>query len=240
MTKLDVINRIRALASARGGHVSFDAFLRETGIKDKWLRGQEWYSGWNSLLSEVGLETRAFSRARTPLDTVAESVASLTERLGKWPTEDDIRRARARDRSFPSVQVVGRFRRSGALARAVVELAEGSGRFLSAAAIAKPHLVAEPDPEAASSKERVKGYVYMYRSGRRYKVGKTSDPSRRFREVGLVLPDETHFVHSIPTDDPTGIEAYWHERFSSKRVRNTEFFELDSSDVQAFKRRKYQ
>jgi hypothetical protein len=30
------------------------------------------------------------------------------------------------------------------------------------------------------------------------------------------------------------------KRFDSKRVRNTEFFELDASDVAAFKRRKYQ
>ena len=30
------------------------------------------------------------------------------------------------------------------------------------------------------------------------------------------------------------------KRFDSKRVRNTEFFELGASDVAAFKRRKYQ
>ena len=34
--------------------------------------------------------------------------------------------------------------------------------------------------------------------------------------------------------------SYWHGRFVLKRVPDTEFFELDSSDVAAFKRRKYQ
>ena len=86
----------------------------------------------------------------------------------------------------------------------------------------------------------MKGYVYMLRSGRRYKIGKSTDPSRRYREVRSELPEETHQVHTIPTDDPAGIESYWHERFRAKRVRNTEFFELKASDVQAFKRRKYQ
>jgi hypothetical protein len=80
----------------------------------------------------------------------------------------------------------------------------------------------------------------MLRSGRRYKIGKSTDPSRRYREVKLELPDETHQVHTIATDDPAGIEAYWHARFAEKRVRNTEFFELEPTDVRAFKRRTYQ
>jgi hypothetical protein len=78
------------------------------------------------------------------------------------------------------------------------------------------------------------------RSGKRCKIGKSNSPSRRYREVRLDLPDETLLIHTIPTDDPAGIESYWHRRFSSKRVRETEFFELDAVDVAAFKRCKYQ
>lgn len=87
---------------------------------------------------------------------------------------------------------------------------------------------------------RIQGYVYMLRSGRKYKVGFTSSPVRRFREVKLELPDETTQVHTIPTDDPGGIEKYWHQRFKEKRIRDTEFFLLDADDVRAFKRRNYQ
>lgn len=80
------------------------------------MRGQEWFAGWNSLLSEIGLETRAFRKDATPLDTVAAAVAALIEELGKWPTDDDLRRARRRDESFPSLNVIARFRAGGVLA----------------------------------------------------------------------------------------------------------------------------
>jgi hypothetical protein len=80
--------------------------------------------------------------------------------------------------------------------------------------------------------------VYLLKSGRRYKIGRTNAVGRREYELGTKLPEESRTIHVIPTDDPAGIESYWHSRFASKRVRG-EWFELDVSDVQAFKRWKH-
>jgi hypothetical protein len=54
----------------------------------------------------------------------------------------------------------------------------------------------------------------------------------------IQLPVREELVHAIETDDPSGIEAYWHQRFKPRRA-NGEWFRLDPSDVTAFKRRSY-
>jgi hypothetical protein len=77
----------------------------------------------------------------------------------------------------------------------------------------------------------------LAKSGRHYKIGKTNSSGRREYELSIQLPEKLKMVHVISTDDPTGIEAYWHKRFESKRM-NGEWFELSQDDVRAFKRRR--
>ena len=76
------------------------------------------------------------------------------------------------------------------------------------------------------------------RSGKFYKVGRSTCAEKRAYEIQLVLPEKLTLIHKITTDDPVGIEAYWHRRFASKHT-NGEWFALTMTDVRAFKRRKF-
>ena len=57
-------------------------------------------------------------------------------------------------------------------------------------------------------------------------------------ELQIEVPEKAMLVHAINSDDPPGIEAYWHRRFEARR-RNGEWFELTAQDVAAFKRCKF-
>jgi len=73
------------------------------------------------------------------------------------------------------------------------------------------------------------------RSGRHYKIGRTISVGARERQLAIKIPVPPTTIHHIETDDPIGVEAYWHRRFADKRGEG-ERFDLSAEDISAFKR----
>jgi len=78
-------------------------------------------------------------------------------------------------------------------------------------------------------------FLFKHGTRREYKIGRTKNPLRRECELGIQLPEKLTPVLHIKSDDPAGIESYWHTRFATKR-KEGEWFALTPDDDRAFKR----
>ena len=169
------------------------------------------------------------------------ALMSLTRQLNRVPTTGDLRVKTANDPAFPDTRTVQRtFGDKDAMIEALsIYCASNVGyEDLAALFVAKAVVSGASTSRTNPKVEITDGFVYRIKSGRFYKIGKTNAAGRRERELAIQLPEQTKTVHVIKTDDPSGIEEYWHRRFAAKR-KNGEWFDLAVGDISAFRRRKF-
>jgi hypothetical protein len=235
LDKQHIIDEIKRTA-INGVALGKDRFEAETGIKKSDWWGIHWRS-WSDAAAEAGCESRQFNVAY-PDDFVLEKLVRFIRELGRYPSVVDLKmRARA-DAEFPTRNVFARLGKKAVLVERVASFCRQRSGFDDVLAICEattPNESSTPSPDAVEAEF---GFVYLIKSGRFYKIGRTNALGRREYELAIQLPEKAPTVHSIKTDDPEGIERYWHERFKDRRA-NGEWFELSPSDVAAFKRRKF-
>ena len=228
----------RAAAENGNGPLGIGRFEELTGISASAWLGRHW-TKWSEATAEAGIRSGRMNEAFDN-DFLLTILAELTRSCRRFPSKAETQIARARDSSIPNHKVFDRFGTKAARVEALRQFASDRAGFADL-----PALLPAPDTEAgvaeptvSASTELGDGFVYMMKLGKAYKVGRTFSVPRRHREITLELPQKPDVVHSIRTDDPDGIEAYWHRRFEKTRT-NGEWFALDAADVKAFKRRKF-
>lgn len=237
-TKQHVLAEIRRTARANGGRaLGRLRFEQETGIRYTEWYGRYW-KRWSDAVVEAGLAPNQM-QGRLDDDHLLSRYAGLVRACAAVPTSGDLLLKRRDDPTFPSRKVFDRFgSKSRLVARArdfCRDRAEWRDVFqVLSTVVPESQEFADRGAPAAPT-----GFVYLVRSGRYHKIGYTNSIGRREYELGIQLPEAVEVIHQIETDDPEGIEAYWHNRFAEKRARG-EWFKLTPADVAAFKRRRFQ
>lgn len=235
-TKEAIIAVYNDLVIKRGGKpIGEGLFRRETGVSSYYWRGGFWRS-WSEFQADSGHDPNS-PTDKIKDDTLLRRFAELAVEEGRIPTQADLKLKKKGDPSFPGEGV---FRRWGGRDMLLVRLAkycEGKERFAPVLEHLKQDFSSSLDHRIDSF--RIKGFVYLLRSGKHYKLGRTNATGRRLRELAIQLPQKPTTVHVIETDDPEGIEQYWHRRFAEKRL-DGEWFSLSAEDVSVFKKRRFQ
>lgn len=231
-----ILQEIQRIAKQNNGQApGLNVFVKETGIRrSDWL-GKYW-ARWGDALTEAGYAPNTL-QSKIDTDFVLRKLAEAYRHFGRFPTEAELRMFGQNDATFPSHSTFtnhfpSKTHRHVALQEWVLAHAE----FSDLERLQPEALPVEIASDQAVLKE---GWVYLMQSGPNYKIGRTDDLDRRVKQIGVILPDKTEYVHFIRTDDPPGIEQYWHRRFHDKRLKG-EWFKLSSADIRAFKRRKFQ
>jgi hypothetical protein len=235
MNKHEIVAAIQRLAKENGGQApGRQAFERATAIKMTawyphiWLR-------WGDALAEAGYAANLL-QTKTSDDALIEKYIGFTRELGRFPVEGEIRRKAREDRSFPSHSVFNRFGGKDKLIQTVAAHCRKASGFEDVLAFAAEHAKKFTPPEAVTREPKIAtGFVYLMKSGPHYKIGRTKSVGRRNSELAIKIPVPPTTIHNIETDDPVGVESYWHTRFADKRGEG-EWFVLSPEDVKAFKR----
>jgi hypothetical protein len=227
-----ILEEIRRLTKESSTPPGVLAFKRETGIQEHDWRGVYW-ARWGDALTEAGFAPNEW-QGKHSTELVFAKFIKACRHYSRVPTSAELQIYARGLEDFPGAKsLFGHFGSKEALLEHLRAWVTDKAEFADVA-----DMLGSGKAKAPSSNQK-EGLVYLIKSGGHYKIGRSDELERRVREIRISLPEAATLVHSIRTDDPAGIEAYWHRRFGEKRA-NGEWFKLTSADVAAFKRRKFQ
>lgn len=213
-------------------------FTSETGIKESDWCGKYW-TRWNDAIKESGYTPNEFQNAYEEKFLVEKLIGFIRE-IGHFPTRSEILMKSHQEPTFPSQKTFQRIGRRHQISRKIVEYCGKHEELIDIKDICLPlsKIEEKTNTEKTICEIQVIGTVYLMKTGKYYKIGRSNDADRRAYELRILMPEKLELIHKIKTDDPIGIEEYWHKRFKDKR-KNGEWFELTRQDIEIFRRRKF-
>jgi len=233
--RTQILNEIRRVATGQGKPPGRRVFERETGIRESEWRGVFW-ARWGDALVEAGLSANE-KQGQIQKEFILEKLAQAFRHYGRVPTTIELRMYRQVDPEFPVHSTLdNHFSNKAEMLERLRSWLYARREYGDVAALLPAGPITTRAVQATAVSE---GSVYLIKAGDYYKIGRSDELERRVKEIRIALPEAATLVHAIRTDDPPGIEAYWHRRFTDRRA-NGEWFKLLPADIAAFKRRKFQ
>ena len=235
--KAHILSEIcRTATENGGGALGRQRFEKETGIRTAAWFGKYW-SKWGDALAEAGF---APNDKQQPYDEdyLLSKLAAYVAELGRIPNWAERKMKAHADSDFPSHTVWSKLGPTIALPAKLLDYCSSRPEFHHLVEICRD-AIRTPESTVGSSEAEIPssviGYVYLIKFRSEFKIGASADSERRFGEVATQMPETMTNIHTIKTDDPFGVEKYWHRRFEDKRLKG-EWFKLTPADVRAFKR----
>jgi len=230
----EILEAIRRLTAEAGGRPPGKTLFQNlSGYRQADWYGKYW-ARWGDALSEAGVDANSF-RAKLEENFLLEQLANVIKEIDHFPTFAELRIYSRSKEGFPSHSTWTNHFRSRNLLSVFADWVKANGRDAEFRDVISNRVQSTTVAKGVEGD----GWVYLLKSGNHYKIGRSEELERRVKQISIALPQTVELVHAIRTDDPTGIEAYWHSRFSDRRA-NGEWFSLSNREVMAFKRRKFQ
>lgn len=230
-----ILDEIRRVAAESGRPPGRQLFEKETGIRVPEWWGVHWRT-WGDALEEAGFEANKI-KGKLSTNEILTKYAEAVRHFGRIPTNVDLRMFSRERADFPShTTFTNHFGKKPNLLRELTKFVHENDGFSDLIELL-PRIESSVDEQSHGLARE--GSVYLLKSGDYFKIGRSDELERRVKQISVQLPESVTLEHAIRTDDPPGIEAYWHRRFAERRA-NGEWFKLTSGDLRAFKRRKFQ
>jgi len=198
MTKSYILNEIKRTAEANGGQpLGRIRFEKETGIKETHWYGVYW-ARWGEAVKEAGFVPNEMQGAFDK-DNVIRKYADLAKRIGRLPTDADLRLASRNDTEFPTNKTfTSRLGKKAQLVFSVEEYCKSHPEYEDVAEMCRSYVSPKKDDrDGAVELELEFGFVYLMKSGRFYKIGRSNSSGRRGYELAIQLPERaTRFMKS--------------------------------------------